>query len=218
MKKFLHKAGHALPYLIFLLAVLIILNVVFALGRQETPSFFGYSVLHIKSGSMEPSIMTGDIILVRKTDPDDLAEGDVITFEMWIESGGTSMLTTVTHRIVSATGEGEDRTFQTKGDANNAADAWTVTADQLVGGYVRRSVLLGNVYQFVTAGGASLIYVGAIVLFLLIGLSEGASLVKMLAAHRKAEMEAEKAKLVAEMKDLIRQGTTEPHHDPKTPE
>jgi signal peptidase len=218
MKTFLHKAGAALPYLIFLLAVLIILNVVFALGRQETPSFLGYSVLHIKSGSMEPSIMTGDIIFVRKTDPDDLEAGDVITFRMWVESGGTSMLTTVTHRILSASGEGEERTFTTKGDANNVADAWTVTADQLVGRYVRRSVLLGNIYQFVTAGGASLIYVGAIVLFLLIGLSEGASLVKLLAAHRKAEYEAEKAKLVAEMKDLIRQETTEPHHDPKTPE
>jgi len=218
MKTFLHKAGTALPYLIFLLAVLIILNVVFALGRQETPSFFGYSVLHIKSGSMEPSIMTGDIILVRQTDPDDLEVGDVITFRMWVESGGVSMLTTVTHRIQSATGEGENRTFTTKGDANNVADAWTVTADQLVGRYVRRSVLLGNVYQFVTAGGASLIYIGAIVLFLLIGLSEGASLVKLLAAHRKAEAEAEKAKLIEEMKDMIRQEMAEPHPDPKTPE
>jgi len=174
--------------------------------------------MHIKSGSMEPSIMIGDIIFVRKTDPDDLEVGDVITFRMWVESGGTSMLTTVTHRIVSASGEGENRTFTTKGDANNVGDAWSVTADQLVGRYVRRSVLLGNVYQFVTAGGAGLIYVGAIVLFLFIGLSEGASLVKLLAAHRKADYEAEKAKLIAEMKDLIRQEETQPHTDPKTPD
>ncbi|MDP3130692.1 MAG: signal peptidase I [Bacillota bacterium] len=218
MKTILHKLGAALPYLIFLLAVVLILNVVFALGRQETPSFLGYSVLHIKSGSMEPSIMTGDIIFVRQTDPEDLEVGDVITFKMRVEVEDIMMLTTVTHRIETISGIGADRTFTTKGDANNAADTWSVTVDQLVGRYVFRSVLLGNVFQFVTAGGSSLIYIGAIVLFLLIGLSEGASIVKMLAVHRKEQFEAEKKQLVAELKEAIRNEETATISEPKTPE
>lgn len=213
MKKLLHRLGAALPYLVFLLAVLIILNVVWALGRQETPSFFGYSVLYIKSGSMEPSIMTGDIIVVKRTDPDDLSVGDVITFETRIEAGGTSVLTTVTHRIVGAEGVGEDRTFTTRGDANNVDDAWVVTADRIVGRYLHRSVFLGNVYRFVTAGGPTLIYLGAIVLFVMIGLTEGATLVKAVAEHRREALAAEKAKLVEDLKAELRKKP-----DPEDPE
>ncbi|MFA5007532.1 MAG: signal peptidase I [Candidatus Izemoplasmatales bacterium] len=209
MKKILHRLGAALPYLVFLLAVLLVLNVVWALGRREVPSLFGYSVLYIKSGSMEPSIMTGDIIVVARTDPDDLEVGDVITFETTIEVGGNAVLTTVTHRIVTAAGEGDGRTFSTRGDANNAADDWTVTADQIVGRYLRRSVFLGNVYRFVTSGGQNLIYLGAIGLFLLIGLSEGASLVKAVNEHRRQTLEAEKAKLVEELKEELLKETHE---------
>lgn len=218
MNKFMKKVLAGLPYVLFLLAFLLVANVVLALAEQRIPSFFGYSVLHIKSGSMEPSILTGDIILVKRTDPEELAVGDVITFAMTIEEGGVPILATVTHRITGVIADGGDLSFTTKGDHNNAADDWEVPADAVIGRYVGRSVALGNLYLLVMSGGPGLIYLGAVVVFLLIGLSEGASIVKAVAEHRKNALETERRAMIAAEKERLLAETVEENEISETRE
>jgi len=72
-------------------------------------------------GSMSPTINLGDLIITTGVNPADIKVGDIITFK---ES--TSI---VTHRVVGITSIG----FLTRGDANNAADASTVAASQIIG-------------------------------------------------------------------------------------
>ena len=72
-------------------------------------------------GSMSPAINLGDMIITSGVNPADIKVGDIITFK---ES--TSI---VTHRVVGITSIG----FLTRGDANNAADASTVAASQIIG-------------------------------------------------------------------------------------
>ena len=87
--------------------------------NDRFPSIFGYSYLQVDSGSMAPTIHTGDAIVIRKDDT--YASGDVITFyqdERYI-----------THRIQKL----EGNQLITKGDANNAADPRQVTYDEIYG-------------------------------------------------------------------------------------
>lgn len=69
----------------------------------------GYRVLFVMSGSMEPVIREGQMIVVRRVDDgDELQIGDVITYQR--PEGDYS----VTHRIVRVTDDG----YVTKGDYN----------------------------------------------------------------------------------------------------
>ena len=58
---------------------------------NEIPDFFGYKSFVIVSGSMEPTIMTGDAILVKEVSEDEIKTNDIISFS---QEG-----TIVTHRI-----------------------------------------------------------------------------------------------------------------------
>lgn len=95
----------------------------------KTASFFGYSVLKVVSGSMEPSIHEGDYIYIKKIDTDSLRAGDIISFYSQDESIKGEINT---HRISEVLGDG---TFITKGDANKAEDSVRVQKDSVIGKY-----------------------------------------------------------------------------------
>lgn len=88
----------------------------------------------VTSGSMEPAIGTGDVILVSNVSPSQIGVGDVITFA----SGGDDR---TTHRVIDVVEEDGQLAFQTKGDNNEDPDASPVSADQVEG----KVVSLGGV-------------------------------------------------------------------------
>lgn len=79
----------------------------------------------IATGSMEPQISVGDMVLISKLDTGALQAGDVIQFRKGSH--------TVVHRIVEVIQEDGALSYVTKGDANNANDAGTVSAGEVVG-------------------------------------------------------------------------------------
>jgi signal peptidase len=87
------------------------------------PKFLPYQMFFVRSGSMHPTFNTGDMVVLTKVDASDLKEGDVITFDRPDKPG-----TLVTHRIVGIKTDEQGRSFQTKGDANDANDPWSVPA------------------------------------------------------------------------------------------
>ena len=58
---------------------------------EKTPNFFGIKAYVIISGSMQPKLDIGDIVIVKNTKLEELQEGDIISFRK-----GQSV---VTHRI-----------------------------------------------------------------------------------------------------------------------
>ena len=85
-----------------------------------------YKVMTVLSGSMEPAIKTGSVIITKPVD--NYAVGDIITF------GRTT--TPTTHRIHEIK-EVEGRTsYITKGDANNAPDSYPVLYRDIVGKFL----------------------------------------------------------------------------------
>ena len=72
---------------------------------------FDWSVDAVVSGSMEPELKVGAVVITRPVDPEEIKLGDIITFHSPLSEKLTS------HRVMAAEG-GSSFHFQTKGDAN----------------------------------------------------------------------------------------------------
>ncbi|WP_010247368.1 signal peptidase I [Acetivibrio cellulolyticus] len=110
----------------------------------SSPNVFGYEILTVLSGSMEPSIKTGSIIVIKEKSPMDTYEaGEVVTFR----SKDYNML--VTHRIVSEKIVNDTCQYVTKGDNNNAEDLNYITPEDIVGKYIGvRIPFAGYIFSF----------------------------------------------------------------------
>jgi len=89
-------------------------------GLLATTTFRGQiKALVVRSGSMEPNLPVGSLVVSRKSTS--YTTGDVITFSLG--------KTFVTHRIYAL----KDGLYQTKGDANKSPDTTLVSPTQIVG-------------------------------------------------------------------------------------
>lgn len=116
------------------LAVLLAL----ALAGVLAPAF-GWRLDVVQTGSMSPTIGVGDLVVTAPESPADLRAGDVISFR----SGGSL----VCHRIIGV--DETNRTFTTKGDANEDPDPSPVAFDSVIGKVVMNVPYLGHIISFV---------------------------------------------------------------------
>lgn len=98
------------------------------LAAIALPNAIGMRSFTVMSGSMEPTIHVGDVVIDRKISPLDARPGDVVTF-----SDPTGRKRLITHRIRSLHVRGDTVQVVTKGDANNTVERWTVPANGRIG-------------------------------------------------------------------------------------
>lgn len=99
----------------------------------------------VMSGSMEPAIPVGSIVVVKRVDADDVEVGDIIAFQM----GESKTL----HRVVDKVFdvgffEGGSFYFRTKGDANEDPDPWIVRPEQVSGALLLTIPYYGRLIHF----------------------------------------------------------------------
>jgi signal peptidase len=92
------------------------------------PNAFGIRDLTVLSGSMEPTIHTGDVVVEREISPLDARLGDVVSFK---DPEDASIL--ITHRVQSMVVHDDVVSFVTKGDANTGVERWKVSGDGQIG-------------------------------------------------------------------------------------
>jgi signal peptidase len=109
------------------------------------PQIFGYEIMTVLSGSMEPGIKTGSIIAVKPVkDKDQLQKGDVITFRS-VDDGSVF----ITHRIIDVKTINSQVHYITKGDNNDAPDPEPIPASNVVAKYENITIpYLGYVFNF----------------------------------------------------------------------
>jgi signal peptidase I len=96
-----------------------------------SPKVFGYELMTVLSGSMEPGIHTGSLIAVKPVDdPTKFKKGDIITFK-----GSDDPNKLITHRIIEVQKVDSTVQYITKGDNNDAKDPSPVTPSHVVGEY-----------------------------------------------------------------------------------
>lgn len=185
IKKVFTVVMSVLTVLIFIFGFTIFVSVLRA-SSGKIPSFFGYSVLQMQTGSMEPEYMTGSIIVVHKVDSESLKKGEVISFYS-ADSNIDGMVNT--HRIVEVSKNmAGGKMFVTKGDANDAEDPAPVNAGRVIGRVC---------YNFGTVGGSVLsvlrnpkvIFIFIILPLLVITFMEAFNLVSMIVENRIAKQE-----------------------------
>lgn len=142
----------------------------------------GYQPMTMITGSMQPTIPVGSLVVSHSVAPDTLEVGDVISFQKPIGAPGLD-----THRIVSIKSEGRKRFYQTKGDSNTIVDPWVTTFD--AGMEAHRVVFhvpyLGNALLFARSSVGRILLLGYVCFILLFSIFKGIAL-----AAKKKEEEA----------------------------
>lgn len=119
--------------------VLLYVLFTFSVGIISANIIPGIHIYTNKSGSMDPIINTGSLIVVRKQAMYEV--GDVISYNALVE--GKEII--ISHRIVGIGGN----VYLTKGDANTAIDRETVIPRHIIGRVVLIVPYLGYVISMV---------------------------------------------------------------------
>lgn len=133
--------------ILLIAASLFVLLTVVITPSGQVPQILGFSMFRVITGSMEPAIPEKTLLLVRRTDPQEISPGDVITFfSPDPELDGAP----ITHRVLEVQKQEAMVYFITKGDANLIADAYPVTGEYLIGKVVFASAALGTVISLLS--------------------------------------------------------------------
>lgn len=113
-------------------------------NKEEVPSIGGVLPLIVLTDSMYPEIESGDLILCRTAEAEEIEVRDVIAF--FDPAGNGSSI--VTHRVIDIVEENGKISFLTRGDNNNTEDRLPVPAENLVGVYQSRIAGAGHIAMF----------------------------------------------------------------------
>ena len=102
-----------------ILSMLPLIALISLLCIALTLNISGYKIEFIASSSMEPTLMTGQLVLAKKIDASQCFIGDIVTYQ--------ANDFTITHRIIK---ERED-SFEFKGDNNDFSDGFIPKAKVL---------------------------------------------------------------------------------------
>lgn len=117
------------------------------------PFVLGMRSLSVMSGSMEPAIQTGDVIVDEWIRPRDARVGDAITFN---DPGRGNIV--LTHRVVSIAKRGDRVDFVTRGDANTGVETWSAPAAGRIGRVAYRVPHAGFLMVFTRTPGGKLLF------------------------------------------------------------
>lgn len=122
-------------------------NIVIALVALLLVAFIvlkatGFQFFVVMSGSMEPILPVGSVVLVQPTPYDDIQVGDDISFVVGEER------ITVTHRVIEK--DENSNTLTTKGVANNVSDD-PIPASAVIGKVIFDIPLVGRLLYFLSS-------------------------------------------------------------------
>lgn len=142
----------ALTTAILVAASILCVYVVVQVLTQGYVNFFGYSIFRVVTGSMEPTIAPGALLISQEVPIEQIQVGDIICFR----SREAGMLgKSITHRVISIFENGGQLCLETRGDANPVADALPVLQSNLIGKvliYTGQNNIFADIASFLTSG------------------------------------------------------------------
>lgn len=185
--KIFSRVMSVISALIFILGFTVFVSVLSATAGKA-PSVLGFSVFQVQSGSMEPEIPIGGIVIVHKQKPSSLKVGDIISFysnDMTI-SGEIN-----THRIVEIKdSDSGEKIFRTKGDANDAVDTAAVFEVDIIGKVILNVGTVGGSVLGVLRN-PKIIFIFIVLPLIFITLGEAVNLAKLIAEYKFSEQKDE---------------------------
>ena len=114
-------------------------------NKLEAPLYGAYVIV---SGSMEPIIKVRDAVVIRRVPEEDIAVGDVVTYQSRDDAFYGIL---VTHRVVNIKEENGKKVYITKGDHNLTVDRLPISGDQIYGKVVMRIPKIGYIKFFLVS-------------------------------------------------------------------
>lgn len=127
-------------YIYYLVLAFIILIAVLLL-ISAFPIAGNYQVMMVQSGSMEPAIKMGSVVVVKPAE--DYRIGDVVTFGPY-----DKIRPPTTHRVHDIKVEAGQPRYITKGDDNNAPDSGDIGKEDIIGKVIFSVPYLGYFVEF----------------------------------------------------------------------
>ncbi len=158
MKKAVKVIGDVLFWVV--IVGVLLFSAAFALNKSPEKNLFGYRAYNILSGSMEPELKKGDLVVVKVTPPEDIQVGDVVTYYP-----GGDPATTVTHRVIHTMMDGNQIILQTQGDAVEQPDP-TFPGKDVVGVVSFHIPVIGGVVLWMQTHVVMTVVIAALVLLL----------------------------------------------------
>lgn len=195
--KIFSRVMAVLSALIFIIGLTVFVSVLNA-SAGKAPSVLGFSVLQVQTGSMEPEIPVGGIVITFKVKPDSLKVGDVISFY----SNDTTISGKVnTHRIVEIKdSDSGEKIFKTKGDANDAVDEAAVYQIDLIGKVIVNIGTVGSSVLSVLRN-PKIILIFIVIPLIFITMGEAVNLAKLIAEYKFSDQKDEEDEKSSQTED-----------------
>lgn len=139
--------------IIKLLTIIVVLTfgcILFVLSHRVG----GWQAFIVSSGSMEPAIRTGSLVVTKYAKPNKLVKNDIITF---ISPAKEHQF--ITHRIQDITYNTDLTIIKTKGDHNKSSDSWTLAGGGVVGKVLFIIPYLGYFFSFTQVKIGSILFI-----------------------------------------------------------
>lgn len=152
------KSFHLVGMIFKGIGILSILVVLFFLLRAiifKKYDIFGYKFYVILSGSMSPTIETGDVAII--SERQEVKNGDIIAY---VDGNMTTI-----HRVIGINNINNSISYQTKGDNNNVADIQSVLPSDVQGVFVKRIPKIGKIFFFIRDNLIIIVGIGIVLLF-----------------------------------------------------
>lgn len=138
MKKKVNIALKTIMYIALSIIFVVILTFAYTSYKYDVPNIFGYKFLIIVSGSMEPTLNSGDVVVIKDTK--NIKVNDIVSFKF---NGSI-----ITHRVKEIITDKSEIKIITKGDANNTIDDKEMLLNDIEGKYVFKISKIGNAILF----------------------------------------------------------------------
>lgn len=169
--------GFVLSLILFAFVLYIFISAIVAKRENKPFTFFGYSTAIVQTGSMEPDIKVGDLIVIKSAKITDAKVGD---FAVFISHAEAIKGERVVHRVVETGEDGEGYyivTLGNKNDKNPAPVPDTVRESDFVGIAILNNAFLGKTISFFTHT-ENIIFTAVIIVIIVFSVKQIVKIVK----------------------------------------
>ena len=146
------KLSQIIVTIVLVAAVIFCITVIAQVMSRGYVTIAGRSLFRVVTGSMEPTIPTGSLLVSKKIEIEEVERGAIVCFR----SKESNMLgQVVTHRVIDIVYSQDGELYlETCGDANPTADGYYVTENNLIGEvthYTKNGNVMARIFSLITS-------------------------------------------------------------------
>lgn len=130
--------------------ILLLVYIVITLALRFLPFLQVYNTYTIRTNSMEPVLMVGDVVVVEDIATEDIVVGDIVAFYVDVTNDGVDDV--IIHYIDEIIQIDNDTiVFKSKPEISNLQDRWVIEEQDIIGVYKYQVENIGKILLFLNS-------------------------------------------------------------------